>query len=403
MKRKISLALLSLILVSNISCNNDKDEKDSETTGTLTVEEGKQQLEDNSIEILNKIEDFKNDNALNEIIELAEFLTSASTSKSTGFKKTALNTVSNVASVKNTDLILFNAKQSIVLITDTPLADAFEEETGIYQWNAETSEFDKTDESDKIIYNIDYNSKVAVFTITDFITTTTGSSNTEVPTLAKANLKINDNTVFTQNFTTSFQNDQLIPSSINNTTTIGDFVMSTSYTNTDNKSITQTFEFKISDTIITSFNYSTNGNFNNEDGNIEDTVDNVAISFQFLNANLDITAKDDNFNSDIELSVDQKVDLLNSNTTGELSINNKSIAKSEFYKDQDTYTDYVYNSNTQQYEEVEVNEDIVNIRFMFEDGTTNDFDTYIEGSFTELEDKYNAVFDAYETLFKDVN
>lgn len=403
MKKKISLALLSLILASNISCKSDDDSTDSEITGSLTVEEGKQQLEDNTIEILNKIEDFKNDDALNEIVELAEFLSSASTSKSTGTKKTALNTISNVASVKNTDLVLFNANQSIALFADTPLADDFEEETGVYQWNADTEEFDKTGESDKIIYNIVYNSKVAVFTVTDFITTITGSDDTEVPTLAKANLKINGNTVFTQNFTASFQNDQLIPSSVDNTTTIGAFVMSTSYANTDNKSITQTFEFKISSTVITSFNYTTNGNFNNEDGNIEDTVDNAAISFQFLNAKLDITAKDDNFNSDSDLTVDQEVALLNSNTTGELSINNKSIAKSEFYKDQDTYTDYVYNSNTQQYEEVEVNEDIINLRFLFEDGTTNDFDTYIEGSFTEMEDKYNVVFDAFETLFEDVN
>ena len=126
------------------------------------------------------------------------------------------------------------------------------------------------------------------------------------------------------------------------------------------------------------------------------------MSFQFLNATLSIDAKDTGFDSDKELSIDEQIDLLNSNIIAELSINNKSIAKSTFYKDQDTYTDYVYNSNTQQWEEVEVSDDIVNAKFLFEDGTTNDFDTYFDGSFTSLEDKFETVFEAYEDLFSGI-
>ncbi len=400
--KKIYLLALCAVFLFNFSCKSDDDGGGStggELDGSLTVEEGKEQLEDNSIELLNKIDAFANNSELELIIELAEFLTGAeSTTKSSSiFKKT----LSNLSS--ESDVVVLSAKQSLTLISDTPLADDFNEEKGVYQWNADTEEFDKIGDSDDIIYNVAYNGKNAVFTVTDFTTILAGDDPEEVPTLAKANLKIDGQTVFSQDFSASFQNNQLIPSTINNTTRIGGFSFVTTYNNSNNTAVDQSFEFKIDSDVIMSYNYKANGSFNNEDGNIEDIVDNVDATFNFLDAALTIKAKDDNFNSDSELTVDEEVALLNNNVEAMLSIDNKLIAESEFYKDQDTYTDYTYNPDTDEFEEKEVTEDIVNARFVFEDGTSNDFDTYIEGSFTELEEKFEAVFEAYENLFADVD
>ncbi len=402
MKKIYALALCSILLV-NFSCG-----KDDEVSPPLSTEEGKEQLEDNSIELLNKIEAFKNDDALNEIVELAEFLRPASTSKFGGFKETSLNTLSNISELPTTSskgLIVFNAKQATTLVSETPLADDFNNEKGIYQWNADTEVFDKIDDSDDIIYNIAYNGKTAVFSFTDFSTTIAGSGDNteELPTLVKANLKIDNVVVFSQDFSASYQNEQLIPANISNTTTIGGFTFTTLYTNTNNTSIKQSFDIKVNNDVIIGYNFNANGNFNNEDGNVEDIIDNVAFSFQFLNANLSIEAVDTNLSSDEELSIDQQIALLNSNINAELSVNNKSVAKSQFYKDQDTYTDYIYNPNTQQYEETEVSEDIINMRFLFGDGTSSDFETYFDGSFTETQDKFETVFEAYETLFGDID
>ncbi|WP_308991643.1 hypothetical protein QLS71_007540 [Mariniflexile litorale] len=408
MKKTISLTLLCFILVLNISCESDDngDGDKPKITGSLSVEEGKNQLEDNSIELLNKIDAFKNNDALNEIIELAEFLNGSNDSKIVNFKKTAFSTINNISSIEasNKSITTFNAKQSIAIISETPLADDFQAEKGIYLWNSDTEKFDKTGSSDDVIYNINYNGKVAVFSFTDFTTKLAGSegSKEEIPTLIKANLKIDNTTVFTQAFSASFKDNQLIPSTINNTTTIGGFAFVTDYSNSSNKTITQSFDFKIDGDVIIGYSYTAKGKFNNEDGNIEDIIDSVTLSFQFLDANLYITANDNNFNSDSELSIDQEVALLNSNVNSELSINKKSIAKSIFYKDESTYTDYVFNSSTQNFELVEVSEDVVNIKFLFDDGTSNDFNTYIEGSFTELESRFDAVFEAYEKLFEDM-
>lgn len=405
--KKIFLLTLIASLLINFSCRDNKGEDDMITSDSLTIEEGKEKLEDNTIELLDKLETFKDDNALNEIIELAEYLNSEEASKKNNFQKKTFNTLSNIAEIKtsNNDFLVFNAKQAITIISNSSLIDDFNDEKGIYNWNSETEEFDKTGNSDDIIYNIAYNNgKTATFSFTDFNTAFAGSNNDEeLPTLVKANLTINSAIVFSQDFSATFQNSQLIPEKIDNKTTIGNFSFITSHTNSNNSSIKQNFEFKLSNDVIMGYDLTTKGNFSNDvDDDVEDVFDNMDMSFHFLNATLSMSAKDDGFNSDKELSIDEQIDLLNSNINAELSINNKSIAKSIFYKDQDIYTDYSYNSSTQQWEEFEVSEDIVNLKFLFEDGTTNDFNTYIDGSFTSLGDKFETVFEAYEDLFSGI-
>ncbi|SFC87083.1 hypothetical protein [Algibacter pectinivorans] len=408
MKKPIKLLLSSLIIVLSYSCdsNDNEDTNDNNISGNLSVEEGKEQLEDNSIKLLDKIEAFESNDALNEIVELAEFLSTTNSSKPAGFTKKVLGTINNVAALQteSQDPVIFNAKQSVLLIKDTPLANDFEEEKGIYLWNSDTEEFDKTGDSDDLIYNINYNGKVAVFSVTDFVTQETSDIDLEeVPTLAKANLKINNTIVFTQSYSGSFESNGLVPNNINNETTLGDFTFSTALNNANDKSLTQTINLKIDDCVIFGFNSNVNGDFSDEDAEIDEALDNATVTFQFLDAKFVTSAVDDNFDADSDLTIDEQIDLLNSNVNSELSINNKSIAKSLFYKDQSTYTDFVYNSSTENYEEVEVSEDIVNVKFLFEDGTSSDFDTYIDGSFTELEDKFDTVFEAYEKLFEDLN
>lgn len=389
-------------MLFNTSCSNNDDGDSNKLSGSLTVEEGKQQLEDNSIKLLNKIEEFKNDDALNEIIELAEYLSSSNTTKFSGFKSTALNSIENASSIQSKNsLIEFNAKQSLALASKNNLIFDFEAESGVYEWNANIEDFEKIGESDDIIYKISYNeNKNAIYSFTDFASKTVEGE--ELPTLAKANLKIDDITVFSQDYTASLQDNNLIPTKINNVTTIGGFVFETNYNNSNNAKIDQSFTFKIDSEVIIGYNYTAKGNFNNTDSEVTDIFDSVDFSFNFLDAKLNVSANDNDFDLDEELTIDEQIDLLNKNVNAILSINNKLIAESLFYKDQDTYTDYIYNETTQSYELDEVTEDIINVKFLFDDGTSSDFETYFEGSFTELEEKFEAVFEAYETLFEDV-
>jgi hypothetical protein len=398
--KKIYYLLLLSLLTFNFSCKKDNEEENNQKTA-LKVEEGKEQLEDNAINILNKIESFKGDKALNEIIDLAEFLTSVpNEDKNTSFNKTALKAISNIAESNKKGIINFNTKQSSALIDEKHLLEDFNEEKGIYEWNNDTETFDKIGNSDDIIYNITYNNgKKAIFSFTDFNTTL--SNDEELPTLAKANLKIDNLTVFNQVFTASFSDDNTIPKSIENTITIGDFSFKTSHNNSDNSIVTQSVEIKIIDDVLMSFENKVKGNFSDEEADVDSLLDNVSMTLKFLDATLVITAKDTGVDFEKEYTIDETIVLLNSNTSAELSVNDKSVAKSEFYKDKDTYLSWVYNSSTNRYEEKEITEDIVNVRFLFDDGTTADFDTYFDGSFTKINDKLDAVFEAYENLLEE--
>lgn len=408
MKKIYVLALCSTLFL-NVSCSSDDDSSGNEqpVSQNLSVEEGKTQLEENTIDVLNKIEEFKTNDALSEIIELAEYLNNRPDEKLLVSGKIVLKTVSNIANIEPSigGIVDFNAKQAITLV-DKEISDDLNEEKGVYTWNEEINDFEKTGTSDDIIYNIAYNNgKNAVFSFTDFNTTLAGANNDEeLPTLAKGDLKIDGIIVFSQDFSASFEEGELIPVTIDNRTVIGDFSIVTSHANTSNTSIKQSFEFILSNEVILGYSLTSNGNFKGdlEGSEIDDVVDQATVNFQFLSANLEISAEDTDFISTSDLSIDGQIEVLNNSITAELSINNDFIARSEFYKDQDTYTDYSYEYNTQGEfitTEMEVTEDIVNARFLFADETTSDFDTYFDGSFTSLEDRFETVFDAYEELF----
>lgn len=400
MKTIYTLLLLSL-LTFNFSCKKDNEEETNQKTA-LKVEEGKEQLENNAINLLDKIESFKSDKALNEIIDLAEFLNnSIDDDEDVFFKKSALKTISNISESSKKGIIAFNAKQSLSLIEEKTLLNDFNDEKGIYEWNDDIEDFEKVGNSDDIIYNISYNDgKKAVFSFTDFNTTI--SNDEELPTITKVNLKIDEVTVFSQEFTASYSNDQIIPKSLKNTIIIGDFSFKTTHSNSNNNTLTEAVEIKIIDDVLMSFENKIKGDFSDEDSeDVDDLLDNASMTFKFLDATLSISAKDTGIDFDKEYSMDETIALLNSNMSAELSVNNKLVAKSEFYKDQDTYTDWVYDSSTNSYEEEEVTEDIINVRFLFDDETTADFDTYFDGSFTKVTDKFDEVFEAYENLFED--
>jgi hypothetical protein len=410
--KKIFLIALGASFVLNSACSKDDDgggAPQEEINGSLSVEEGKTQLEDNSIALLDKVEAFSNNDALKEIIELAEFLSASNADDNVivveeqPFENTVLKTLNNFKNSDTKDVVALNAKQALTIVEETSLIEDFNDLKGVYTWNDSLEDFEQTGDSDDVIYNIAYNGKNATFSFTDFTTTIAGENEEELPTLVKANLKIDNTQVFSQEYTAAFQDGQLIPASISNTTTIAAFIFQTTYTNSNNTTINQSFNFKIGDETIMGYNYTANGMFSNEDDDLENIVNDFSGNFNFLNARLSVSAKTENFNSNDELPLDEQIALLNKDTEAVLSINQKLIASAEFYKDQDTYTDFVYNPDTNSFDEVEVTQDFVNARFLFEDGTSNDFDTYIEGSFTELEDKFEAVFEAYESLFEDVN
>jgi len=160
----------SAIILGLYSCGSDSADNNGEELTPFTVEQGKLELEDNAIAFLAEIDSYKNDNALTEIEDISDALLIDVAGKSIASK--TFNNLSNLQSGK-IDIIAFNSS----VFEDISLMDDYNEQTGIYQWNSATEEFDKTEESNNIVYKIAYNNKNAEFVVSDFKTVTFTADN----------------------------------------------------------------------------------------------------------------------------------------------------------------------------------------------------------------------------------
>ena len=66
----------------------------------------------------------------------------------------------------------------------------------------------------------------------------------------------------------------------------------------------------------------------------------------------------------------------------------QQIAGSEFYLKSNTYQDYQYNPETQQWEPVERTDKELDIRMIFKDGSKADLETYFKNGFDKLGDEF---------------
>lgn len=406
MKKIISSILIISTLLFSCSSddgggskNDDNPDPDEPViTGEFsTVEEGKNALENNAIEILEKIEDFNNDSALEQIIELAEFLYTEDETIEEDQIDIA-STIVNITNLgaKNIDLATFNSRQSKAF-ADTLQGD-FDESTGVYDYDEATDDFVKTAESDDVIYNIAYNGKNATFTISDFETSFFTPESEEVPTSVKSNLVIDGVTVFTQELSASVDTGKYLPNSYSGSIKIGELSLESELLNTGNNTITESISFKIGDSTIMYLGTTASGNFNDIDNNgdeidsdIEDVLSTSKLTMSLLNMSVTFDGK---VPSDYSSENEPTVDLLNDNIDIQLSVDNKLVANGEFYTE--TFIEYDTYFNGTEYVTEEYETESLNIRFKFPDDTTSDFDTYFTDSFGSVEDKFTSVFELFE-------
>lgn len=375
----------SAIILGLFSCGgSDSSDNNGEEIATLTVEQGKQELEDNAITFLAEIDSYKNDNALTEIKDILDALVIDVAGKSIGSK--TFNNLSDLQSGKK-DIISINSR----LFEDLSLIDDYNEQTGIYQWNSATEEFDKTGESINIVYKIAYNNKNAEFVVSDFKTAIFTADNVEVPITAKASLKVNGKEIFSQVYSASVDYGKYLPNSVKNVVTIGGLVITTTLNNNSNKTLDFKHSYSINGTSLMSYSVIVNGNFNeidtngddlSEDTKVEDILDSSEFSMSFLNAKITGKVTEPSIIPEGDITTKEAVKLLNENVFIDIIINDKSVAKGEFYVDEDEYGDSE-----------------PNLRLLFSDGTTADFDTYFGEGFSSVEGKFDDVIDNYTSKF----
>lgn len=354
--KNILKSVLLFGLFTFVACSKDDKSNSIEPEGKpLTVEEGKQELENNSIEVLNKVNEFRDDNSINEIIEFLEFLQEDQTQNEVVDIAENSFQISTEIKEGNISPLKFPTIQKNILSqsNDDDLKDEFNQAEGTHTWNTITEDFDYVpNNSGKIIYIVNQNNKIGVMTISNF-DSYVHASGESAPKSINISLTVDGKSISTMNYSTSIDEQKHIPNSINTTMSLGalSFEGKMSSNNTEGSISTN---FKISDVPIIGMNFNGKGNYTdiNNTGNSNKSLDllvnSTAANFSIGNTviSFDTTIPNE---VDNEKTTDEWVNLLNKNSNTTLSTANKKIADGEFYKktyiEEDVYMSSSYNDD----------------------------------------------------------
>ncbi len=310
---KLNLWVVALSFLFFTSCEDDKttdegveDALEAEYSSN-TPEESKQDVEDAAVELVSQIDALEDEDAIDVMIEMMD-LFGGSEAPAAQF-----NVPLKAAQILSDDSKNSAEVYSLLKATTEEglaLSDSFAAQTATYTYNFETFEFDKTENADAIVFlfpgkegDVTNTAEIRIgdFTVKEITEPRADfdlpAGTIEFPTGLIATLKYNDNTLMSYNLSADYANDGT-PTSLENTLAIGSFSFNQTLNHTLYSSASFDFSFKNGDDFLIAFGAEINGNWS--ESNIDDNT----------------------------------------------------------YEESDTYTwtDYVWNDETQQYEAVEYSE-----------------------------------------------
>lgn len=426
------LLLLSVVLIT--SCSEDDDNALKSRAefpaefSELTVEQNKEKLEDNGIDLVNNMTQLKSTGGVKTSASFNHFLSMA-TLPETQSGRTASST-QPVALIRL--LAKFGAGKasaSDVLSgarvkehgPGTP-QEAFDDFEGVFTYNATENTWTHTATNDgKIVFKFpstkESTSNDAQFAIYGYasvqVQNTAAEYTGDVPTALKADLTVNGTKEIEYNFSASYKSNGE-PTSVLSTFTIGAFKFAVEAKNTTSE-ITVDYSLKNGDKNMLSLGAGATGNFNSD--NIENSnkvgsvLTNSSAYFQIMNikfaGEVNVKGIDDAGAWDGNLAIEEEANAWNANAklVAFYADSKKKIADTEFYGTERTESDtYCWDSNgdgieddcdtwTETYQSVD-------IRLIFADGSKADLQTYTDVGFEDITTEIEAFINSLEADFE---
>ena len=222
------------------------------------------------------------------------------------------------------------------------------------------------------------------------------------PSSVDAKFIVDGNIITQLEFTGKYNSDG-IPNLLDAKLSVKPYSFSSTFTNTSSK-IAKVFAFKRLEKTLLAMGATISGNL--DKATIEDIVNNenaeeinkVVKSISAYTQLFDIVIKGeanvDGIVNDVkgkeEVSDEAVVSTANKNVKLSVSYasTGQQIAGSEFYLKSNTYQDYQYNPETQQWVQVERTDKELDIRMIFKDGSKADLETYFKNGFDKLDDEF---------------
>ncbi len=282
---KLNLWVVALSFLFFTSCEDDKttdegveDALEAEYSSN-TPEESKQDVEDAAVELVSQIDALEDEEAIDVMIEMMDlFGGSEAPSAQFNIPLKAAQILSddskNSAEVYN--LLKATTEEGLAL------SDSFAAQTATYTYNFETFEFDKTENTDAIVVlfpgkegDVTNTAEIRIgdFTVKEITEPRADfdlpAGTIEFPTGLNATLKYNSNTLMSYNLSADYANDGT-PTSLENTLAIGSFSFNQALNHTLYSSASFDFSFKNGDDILIAFGAEINGNWS--ESNIDDNT-----------------------------------------------------------------------------------------------------------------------------------
>jgi len=458
-KLNIWVAALALLFFTN--CEDDKS-NDNEVENafeaeysTNTPEQSKQDVEDAAVELVSQIDALEDEDAIDVMLYLMDLSGSSESPASTQFnvplKAAQILSDDSKNSVEVYNLLKATTEEGLAL------SDSFAAQTATYTYNFITSEFDKSENADAIVFlfpgkegDVSNTAEIRIgdFTVMEITEPRADfdlpAGTIEFPTGLQATLKYNDNTLMSYNLSASYLSDGT-PTSLDNTLAIGTFSFNQALNHSQYKSASFDFSFKNGDDILIAFGAEINGDWteSNIDDNtteyyddyyqetytetdVEEIIQNGNAYIQFMNlkavGQVDIQSivnGDEAFDeahindrdqwgdypeATKELEAENFVSLFNDYAKFVLiyTQDNTMIATLEPYVVTDTYSYTDYNGDTYTY-----NDYYMDVRMVFSDDSKVSMEAYVQnelnGFFSALNDFILKLNTDYGSEFGEVS
>ena len=410
---KFAVIFMALVLVQ-YSCKKDDTDEDTPAT-KVSVAEGKSIIEKSATDMLNKADAFRSDNAVSELQELSDYLDqnmtqNKSMNKSYSIFRYFVGLGDAVADAK-IDVKGLASEQTRTMNSDD-LWDDYSEETGVYVWNLSIGDFEKTADSDNIDYSITYTvngvTKSATFLVSNFSIRNINPDFDQVVKSVDVSFKIGTTEYFNYHLASDYSN--YLPTSLSSSLTFGGLSSTVSLSNVGNATLTTETKIILDGTQLLKYKTKTTGDFSMLDNGQDVEEEDVPNVYQTVSAELTILNLVVSSSSQVatiatwmnehpDAAAQEEADAMNNNTDISITTtNNQIIASAEFYVRLDEWTDSEWDESTQTWIEVPRTDEVVDIRFLFNDGTSSDFETYFGEGFQAVEDQFDSVFDSYEDM-----
>ena len=408
MKKSNLFLSLGVILLSTIACDSELDLDKDLKFSKLPVEEQKQKIEENGIQLVNSME------GLLETEAMLAMTNMISLSESDGYYNAPMQRLISDLRRGNKNAISNFDKQMRVSYVESDV-------WGEYSYNFETGEMEKT----RTLVN-----KLIIHFPADSVTTTNNAeitinyeessvkvpeSEDYYPSKITFTMKVNSNVVMSASFNGSYYSDGS-PEQVTQTLNIDSYSWTAEVKNSKKKA-SESYEFKKGKTIILKSVAELNGKLTEEqlqnafeNDTPEDAIEDFAVYFQAMDIAIKGGTTDfkklatdiRNLNEESNLSGqeydNEMVRILNKHLTciAFFVEDERKFADVELYLEERIVEDYYYNYYTGQYETETYTVSALTPRFVLSDGSKVSAEEFVQTGFDNLISKIVEMVESYE-------